>query len=76
MEYLYQNESGHWIIRSTEHELHSGDPVRIMLEGVWVPGRFQLDTETSQYIVLINGGEKIIPITPFVNVRAVLDGIL
>jgi hypothetical protein len=76
MEYLNLNDSGHWIIRSTEHELHSGDPVRVMLDGVWVPARIQLDDLTNEYIVLINGGEQIIPIIPQLDIRAVLDDIL
>jgi hypothetical protein len=76
MEYLLLNDSGHWIIRSTEHELHSGDPVRVMLDELLISARIQLDDETNQYIVLINGGEQIIPITPQLDIRAVLDEIL
>jgi len=76
MDYLFLNESGHWVIRSSGHELHSGDPVRVVLDGSLVPARIQLDDLTNQYIVLVDGGEKIISITPRVDIRAVLDGIL
>ena len=76
MDYLSLNESGHWTIRSSEHELHSGDPVRVFLDGVLAPARIQLDNQTNSYLVIINGGEKVIPITPEVDIRPVLDGIL
>ena len=76
VEYLNQNESGHWIIRSTGHELHSGDPVRVMVDDQLIPARIQLDNLTEQYVVIIDGGEKIIPITSTCDIRAVLDGIL
>ena len=76
MDYLYLNESGHWVIRSSDHELHSGDPVRILLDGALVPARIQLDDITHNYIVLVNGGELIRTITPQTDIRAVLDGIL
>jgi hypothetical protein len=76
MEYLYLHESGHWVIRSTEHVLHSGDPVRVVLNGTLAPARIQLDNLTNQYLVLIDGGENTIPITPQLDIRAVVDGIL
>ena len=76
MDYLYLNENGHWTIRSTENELHSVDPVRVMLDGILIPARIQLDNLTNQYLVLIDGGEKILTITPETDIRPVLDGIL
>jgi hypothetical protein len=76
MDYLFQNESGHWVIRSSEHELHSGDPVRIMLDGTLLPARIQLDSQTNEYLVIIDGGERIIPISPLTDIRPVLDDIL
>ena len=76
MDFLDQNDSGHWRIRSTGHELHSGDPVRVMLDGQLFPARIQLDAQSAEYVVIIDGGEKIIPISPSLDIRAVLDGIL
>ena len=76
MEYLIKNESGHWLIENSKHVLHSGDPVRVMLDGLIVPARIQLDEQVGQYVVIIDGGEKIIALSPSLDVRAVLDGIL
>lgn len=76
MEYLYFNETGHWVIREIEHELHSGDPVRLMLDGHMIPARIELDSQTGKYVVIIDAGEKVIQVTPYLDIRAVLEGIL
>jgi hypothetical protein len=76
MDHLYLNESGHWVVQETGHELHSGDPIRLILADRLVPARIQLDEPTGLYLVIIDGGEEIIPITPDLDIRVVLDGIL
>lgn len=76
MDHLYVNETGHWVIRQSEHELHSGDSVRLMSDGRLIPARIQLDDETGSYLLIIDAGEEIIPITPNLDIRAVLEGIL
>ena len=76
MEYLVFNGSNHWMIRSSGQELHSGDPVRVMVGDSLIPARIQLDSATEEYVVIINGGEKIIPISPLLDIRGVMDGIL
>jgi hypothetical protein len=76
MDRLYLNEGGHWVVRETGHVLHSGDPVRLVLADRLVPARIQLDDPTGIYLVIIDGGKEIIPITPELDIHVILDGIL
>ncbi|MCE1254627.1 MAG: DUF5348 domain-containing protein [Anaerolineae bacterium] len=76
MDHLYINNSGHWVIRESEHELHSGDSVRLMSQNHLIPARIQLDNDTGSYLLIIDAGEEILPITPDLDIRAVLEGIL
>lgn len=76
MDLLSQNDSGHWTVISSQHELHSGDPVRVLLDNQWAPARIQLDSTSNRYVVIIDGGERVIPIVPDMDIRPVADEIL